>query len=85
MHSEGTIMHSEKAGDCSNPDQNSHERTADMSKEPLANVASDQMNAKEDIKAGSSFAAAGTCASNPCIMGKYQGRYTNRRGGIRKR
>ena len=40
-----------------------------MSKEPLANVASDQMNAKEDIKAGSSFA----------------GRYTNRRGGIRKR
>lgn len=78
-------MHSKKVGDCSNLDQNSHERTTDMSKEPLANVASDQMNAKEDIKAGSSFAAAGTCASNPCIMGKYQGRYTNHRGGIRKR
>lgn len=78
-------MHSKKVGDCSNLDQNRHERTTDMSKEPLANVASDQMNAKEDIKAGSSFAAAGTCASNPCIMGKYQGRYTNRRGGIRKR
>lgn len=56
-----------------------------MSKEPLANVASDQMNAKEENKVGSSFAASGTCASNPCIMGKYQGRYTNRRGGIRKR
>lgn len=56
-----------------------------MSKEPLANVASDQMNAKEENKAGSSFAAAGTCAPNPCIMGKYQGRYTMRRGGIRKR
>ena len=56
-----------------------------MSKQPLANVASDHMNAKKDIKAGSSFAASGTCASNPCIMGKYQGRYTNRRGGIRKR
>ena len=78
-------MHSKKVGDCSNLDQNSHERTTDMSKEPLANVASDHMNAKEDIKAGSSFAASGTCASNPCIMGKYQGRYTNRRGGIRKR
>ena len=78
-------MYSKKVGDCSNLDQNSPERTTDMSKEPLANVASDQMNAKEENKVGSSFAASGTCASNPCIMGKYQGRYTNRRGGIRKR
>lgn len=78
-------MHSEKVGDCSNLNQYSHERTTDMSKEPLANVASDHMNTKEDNKAGSSFAASGTCASSPCIMGKYQGRYTNRRGGIRKR
>ena len=51
-----------------------------MSKNPITNAATDYASAKECGNAASSSVA--TRAFSPCIMGKYQGRYTNRRGGI---